>query len=640
MKQRDKLNSVRNLFLCLFLGISMLSVAQSRKAKIDQMKEEIARNNWEYTIDDDLSKPEIEYAKGLRPESENPNRSNMIRVPSAKAPTALPAYFSWLDQGKMTPVKNQGSCGSCSGFASVASYEACIKIKTGTTVDLSEQYLVSCGSIDCATGGWDQFDYIKQQGGMPLEGCFPYVATDAACKSGCTKYYPLQVRYSVARDVNSIKQAIMTYGPVYSTVAADSYFSAYRSGTFSDSGNKSVNHAIVLCGWDDTRGAFLLRNSWGPNWGENGYMWIKYGANALGGSTCVGVPADTTPTPSTCAAPSSASASNITSTSATINWSAAGAPNYYIYVLPSGGTWYLAASNLTGTSYNLSGLSANKSYTVNVYSNCTEGAVYKAFTFTTSANSGGTLANGTYILKNAKSAKVLDVPNSSTSDNVGLIQWSYSGGNNQKWNITSLGSGYYKVVAAHSGKSLYGTGTKGSIAIQYTYSGSNYQIWKIASIGGGKYTLQNKATGYMLDVYNASIADNASIIVWSATGLSNQQWIISAPTAVGEEGPQVTANSLELSNNGDALSAYPNPFNKDVTLSFALQTKQKVSISIYSITGSQVKTIVSNRLFESGKFQLQWDATNNDGIRVQSGIYFCRLTTGDKSETIKLSVSK
>jgi cathepsin L len=93
--------------------------------------------------------------------------------------------------------------------------------------------------------------------------------------------------------VDKIKQAIQTYGPVAAAVYVGSYFQSYTGGVFdkNESSNggfcgcsapSQVNHAIVLIGWDDSKQAWLLRNSWGPGWGESGYMWIKYGASQVG----------------------------------------------------------------------------------------------------------------------------------------------------------------------------------------------------------------------------------------------------------------------------------------------------------------------------------------------------------------------
>jgi cathepsin L len=81
----------------------------------------------------------------------------------------------------------------------------------------------------------------------------------------------------------AIKSAIMNYGAVGAGIAADDAFQNIQPGTvFQDTGSTQIDHDIILIGWDDTRGAWLLRNSWGTVWADQGYCWIAYGANGVG----------------------------------------------------------------------------------------------------------------------------------------------------------------------------------------------------------------------------------------------------------------------------------------------------------------------------------------------------------------------
>ena len=197
---------------------------------------------------------------------------------------ALPSSYT----GYYTSIKNQGSCGSCWAFAAVGLLESMILKNDGIEVDLSEQYMLSCNPWNwgCNGGYWPQDMLVDP--GAALESCFPYVATEVPCQP-CPTPYQIQSWEFVTEDnvipaTDLIKQAIYTYGAVQSGVYVTSAFQWYTSGVFNNCKKRVnwTNHAIILCGWDDAKGAWLLKNSWGPNWGENGFMWIAYGCNKVG----------------------------------------------------------------------------------------------------------------------------------------------------------------------------------------------------------------------------------------------------------------------------------------------------------------------------------------------------------------------
>jgi C1A family cysteine protease len=211
---------------------------------------------------------------------------------------SYPATFDWAAQGKVTSVRNQGACGSCWAFGTVGAMEAAIKIQTGQSVDLSEQFLVSCNNSGWScNGGWWAHDYHTNRLGLNqntigavLESDMPYTATNGTCSTVINHPYKLASWYSIAGytvpSVDSIKTAISTFGPVAAAVCVGSGFSSYRGGVFSTDEsaacNGGVNHAIVLTGWDDTTQSWVLRNSWGSGWGEAGYMRIKWGTSNVG----------------------------------------------------------------------------------------------------------------------------------------------------------------------------------------------------------------------------------------------------------------------------------------------------------------------------------------------------------------------
>lgn len=209
----------------------------------------------------------------------------------------LPAYWDWRDNNGCTPVRSQGGCGSCWAFSAVGAVESAILINEGWSVNLSEQWLVSCTNAGSCDGGWaraaldymacdDQFDYCDDCGPVP-ESEFPYVAWDAPCDCPYSHPYTIDNCGYVGSEDNldRLKRAIYNYGPISVTVSVNGAFQGYNGGVFNACSDGSLNHAVVLVGWDDSDGSdgvWFLRNSWGSWWGEDGYMRIEYGCSRIG----------------------------------------------------------------------------------------------------------------------------------------------------------------------------------------------------------------------------------------------------------------------------------------------------------------------------------------------------------------------
>ena len=223
-----------------------------------------------------------------------------------------PRYVGWFSS-----VKNQGECGSCWAFSTIGNLEAAALKKygapqgsvnadgsitpSGDITILSEQQLLSCNpeGYSC-DGGWYAFDMLNPanlsegtgyyQGAVPATA-FPYVGQRVACDIAANTAYTPVSQWGYVGDGNgipsvyAIKAAIHNWGSLSIGVFADQYFQAYTGGVFSGSDNTTApNHAVLLVGWDDSKGAWLLKNSWGPQWGIGGFMWIKYGVNSVGTS--------------------------------------------------------------------------------------------------------------------------------------------------------------------------------------------------------------------------------------------------------------------------------------------------------------------------------------------------------------------
>ncbi|MGK7875253.1 MAG: C1 family peptidase [Xenococcaceae cyanobacterium] len=205
------------------------------------------------------------------------------------------AAFDWRSVGIVTPVRDQGRCGSCWAFTAIAAFESSALYHNNLTSSLvgplangSEQHILSCSGAGTCQGGWygPVFQFMAENGTL-LERLFPYKGVDAPCKF--TRTSPLQaIAWGYVRNdggipsVPQMKQALCEHGSLAVTVHSTDAFRAYKRGVFDEGASGSTNHAVTLIGWDDSKGAWLIKNSWGTDWGENGYMWIAYGSNNIG----------------------------------------------------------------------------------------------------------------------------------------------------------------------------------------------------------------------------------------------------------------------------------------------------------------------------------------------------------------------
>jgi C1A family cysteine protease len=263
---------------------------QAFKEELENMRAILAAEGHTFTIGPNPAMQyDLEQLCGLRTDLPLPtlHLGDALKNTADLARTeALPSAYT----GYATSIKDQGACGSCWAFAAMGLMEAMILKKDGVEVDLSEQQLVSCNpwGWGCNGGLWPN-DMLVDPDGAMMESCFPYVASDVPCNDTCPTPYSIQGWDFVTEDwevppIENIKQAIYTYGAVQVGVYADRWFQLYTSGVFTRCKRNVgwTNHAVILCGWDDAKGAWLLKNSWTTGWGEDGYMWIKYNCNRVG----------------------------------------------------------------------------------------------------------------------------------------------------------------------------------------------------------------------------------------------------------------------------------------------------------------------------------------------------------------------
>jgi len=203
----------------------------------------------------------------------------------------LPAALEWRnkDGNWVSPVKDQGDCGSCWAFSAVGATEAHYAIahnSPGSFLDLSEQILVSCsGNYGCDGGDNGLTAQYMQTTGAASESCYPYIEANGDCDDACSDWQAAAVRIvgymPVARDVAAIKQALQN-GPVVLSLDLYGDFYSYAGGVYEYAlGDYEGGHSVLAVGYVDTPGQygggyFIVKNSWGARWGENGYFRIGY----------------------------------------------------------------------------------------------------------------------------------------------------------------------------------------------------------------------------------------------------------------------------------------------------------------------------------------------------------------------------
>jgi len=204
----------------------------------------------------------------------------------------VPASVDWTTQGVVTPVKNQGDCGSCWAFSTTGSLECDYAIKTGSLVSLSEQQLVDCsgsyGNYGC-DGGWYYYawNYNQAEGGLCTETEYPYTGVDGTCKqTTCgTKYTTNDLYTSVTADDDSALEIAAATGCVSVAIEADQFaFQYYSSGILNGTCGTNIDHAVLVVGYGTDNGQeyWKVKNSWGTDWGEEGYVLICRNCNANG----------------------------------------------------------------------------------------------------------------------------------------------------------------------------------------------------------------------------------------------------------------------------------------------------------------------------------------------------------------------
>jgi C1A family cysteine protease len=209
-------------------------------------------------------------------------RSNKTRQASMKVEAVkdLPASVNWVTAGAVTPVKNQGQCGSCWSFSATGAMEGAYQIKNGNLVSFSEQQLVDCskaqGNEGCNGGLMDDaFDYAKITA-MDTEAQYPYTARDGTCHAAAG-VATISGYTDVTPKSPTALAAAAAVGPVSIAIDASGIsFQLYHGGIMKKMCGQNLDHGVLLVGYGTDNGTdfWLVKNSWGASWGEKGYFRI------------------------------------------------------------------------------------------------------------------------------------------------------------------------------------------------------------------------------------------------------------------------------------------------------------------------------------------------------------------------------
>ncbi|KAJ9445560.1 Cruzipain [Diplonema papillatum] len=196
----------------------------------------------------------------------------------------------WRTKGAVTQVKNQGQCGSCWSFSSTGGIEGQWKLAGNTLTSVSEQELVSCDTVDSGCNGGlmdNAFEWLvsTQKGQIVTEAAYPYTSGEGVTGT-CKLSSAMQVgatitgHADVAHNEDEMATWVSTNGPLSIAVDASFHWQTYTGGIVSNCNGKTLDHGVLIVGF--AADYWIVKNSWGPTWGESGYIRLARGSNQCG----------------------------------------------------------------------------------------------------------------------------------------------------------------------------------------------------------------------------------------------------------------------------------------------------------------------------------------------------------------------
>jgi len=272
----------------------------SIQERIDFLNQKINEKNLSWVAGETsmskLPKEERRARLGLiKPPFQKQNAGIETNYITSPLSASYPSSLDWRNKDGndwISPIKDQGECGACWAFSSVAVVESRAKIelnKPSYNIDLSEQDVVSCntGGGSCSEGSEsDALTHMKNTG-IVKESCFAYTASNNSCSNKCSNWQneilKVQNYNLISASAGYIKQAVNDYGPVTVYMYVDDDFNYYLEGIYSHTLVTWTGglHSITIVGYNDSGQYWICKNSWGTGWGESGYFRVSYSENVL-----------------------------------------------------------------------------------------------------------------------------------------------------------------------------------------------------------------------------------------------------------------------------------------------------------------------------------------------------------------------